>query len=566
MRQPHQPKEMSPRVEARNRPEILQEREIPAQAAHHPVSAQVANPNPAAAAIHIHHRRAVVAAVPEAARAPDTPVAVVAAPPEAAAAVPVPAVHRRAVAPRRVRAHDGGNLGDCVMKAEYSYRVISLILFALVFASANTSKGQTANQTVGENLERFFIGEELGVGTRAISMGGAYVGVSDDYSAIYWNPAGLGQIRRMEFNLGFSHSKMANKATYLDTKFDSKNTFSRLNSIGFVFPVPTYQGSLVLGFGYNKVRDFENTLEISGFSLSDSVDQDQSLLETGSLNHFSLAGSMEIQKNFFLGLALNFIGGKDDYSTRTDAYDIYDLYSYEENGELVGDLLHWRDTQNITSEYSATSLKLGALYRVGRTIRIGGAIVSPTKIEIKESWSQQSEDYIAGWQDPITNYSSGGDKYTYSYTEPYSFTFGASARLLNFTLAGDVGFQDWSQAKYNSNPPVDETKADANLSIKQNLQSVTKIRLGGEMYVPIIRARLRLGYYDNPSPYRYSKSRPDKQYLTAGASLMLDKQVMVDLGLSHGTWKVETIDAATNSPTLEDHTFDKIIGTLSIRF
>ena len=30
------------------------------------------------------------------------------------------------------------------------------------------------------------------VGTRAQGMGGAFVGVADDASAVYWNPAGLG--------------------------------------------------------------------------------------------------------------------------------------------------------------------------------------------------------------------------------------------------------------------------------------------------------------------------------------------------------------------------------------
>ena len=33
---------------------------------------------------------------------------------------------------------------------------------------------------------------EVGVGSRAIGMGGAFVGVSDDVSSLYWNPAGLG--------------------------------------------------------------------------------------------------------------------------------------------------------------------------------------------------------------------------------------------------------------------------------------------------------------------------------------------------------------------------------------
>ena len=36
------------------------------------------------------------------------------------------------------------------------------------------------------------------VGPRAGAMGGAFVGLADDYSAIYWNPAGITQIKGME--------------------------------------------------------------------------------------------------------------------------------------------------------------------------------------------------------------------------------------------------------------------------------------------------------------------------------------------------------------------------------
>lgn len=39
---------------------------------------------------------------------------------------------------------------------------------------------------------------EVGVGSRAIGMGGAFVGIADDVSSIYWNPAGLGVIKSGE--------------------------------------------------------------------------------------------------------------------------------------------------------------------------------------------------------------------------------------------------------------------------------------------------------------------------------------------------------------------------------
>jgi len=33
-----------------------------------------------------------------------------------------------------------------------------------------------------------------GLGSRALSMGGAYIGLADDWTASYWNPAGLAQL------------------------------------------------------------------------------------------------------------------------------------------------------------------------------------------------------------------------------------------------------------------------------------------------------------------------------------------------------------------------------------
>jgi len=34
---------------------------------------------------------------------------------------------------------------------------------------------------------------EIGVGARAIGMGGAFVATANDVSALYWNPAGIGR-------------------------------------------------------------------------------------------------------------------------------------------------------------------------------------------------------------------------------------------------------------------------------------------------------------------------------------------------------------------------------------
>ncbi|MBU0567282.1 hypothetical protein KJ693_09645 [bacterium] len=39
---------------------------------------------------------------------------------------------------------------------------------------------------------------KIGVGARALGMGGAFVGLADDASALYWNPAGTSQLNQKE--------------------------------------------------------------------------------------------------------------------------------------------------------------------------------------------------------------------------------------------------------------------------------------------------------------------------------------------------------------------------------
>ncbi|MGZ5479757.1 MAG: outer membrane protein transport protein, partial [Candidatus Aminicenantales bacterium] len=63
-----------------------------------------------------------------------------------------------------------------------------LLLIALLAVGLTT--GLSAN---GLNLN--------GSGAKSDAMGGAFVGLANDFSAAYWNPAGLAQITKASFSL-----------------------------------------------------------------------------------------------------------------------------------------------------------------------------------------------------------------------------------------------------------------------------------------------------------------------------------------------------------------------------
>ena len=87
---------------------------------------------------------------------------------------------------------------------------------------------------------------EIGVGARAMAMGGAYGAVANDASALYWNPAGIAWVNSVQCEL--MHNKWL-----VDTYHDF---------VGVVMPVPSLRSSFglsycSLGYGEEQVRTVE---------------------------------------------------------------------------------------------------------------------------------------------------------------------------------------------------------------------------------------------------------------------------------------------------------------------
>ena len=88
---------------------------------------------------------------------------------------------------------------------------------------------------------------KTGVGARALGLGGAFASVSDDATAIYWNPAGLARVNR--------YAIMAMGQSLGNTKWESlKDITPRYQFTGVTIPVTPYKivgsNNNVLGLGW----------------------------------------------------------------------------------------------------------------------------------------------------------------------------------------------------------------------------------------------------------------------------------------------------------------------------
>jgi len=89
---------------------------------------------------------------------------------------------------------------------------ITTIFFALILCNSNL---YADSEYAGDFLT-------LGVGARPLAMGGSFVAISDDSTATYWNPAGLGNLNHSE--AGFMRSSLFG--------LDNYNFFNYIQPLG----------------------------------------------------------------------------------------------------------------------------------------------------------------------------------------------------------------------------------------------------------------------------------------------------------------------------------------------
>jgi len=381
--------------------------------------------------------------------------------------------------------------------------------------------------------EIFSLGMQLGTGARAIAMGGAYTSVGGDFSASFWNPAALADIKRVEFYGSLSHLMRQNTVEFSDIPFNStvnenEENFTRFNDVGLAYPVPTQQGSLVFSFGYNRVKSYDSNFDFRAFNFSedDSVNQAWKELETGSLNTWTAAGAMAVSPNMKVGVGLNFWTGGSDFQTTFREVDIDDIYADFEN--------FTRD-DGLNTNISGFNVKIGGLIDLP-LLRLGATVSTPITFKVKEDFFT-SEKLLDDNLD-LAEESFDEGFFEYRIKSPWTFTGGASLNLLNFIFSGDVEYNDWTQIKYKSEPPfAGVTETEANLSIRNNYRATTRIRLGGEFTLPLTGLSFRAGYFRDPSMFQGASSDEDKQFYSAGIGFLVDKQVRLDVAFVHGFWK-----------------------------
>ena len=426
--------------------------------------------------------------------------------------------------------------------------------------------------------------DETGFGARALGMGGAYTAVADDYSSIFWNPAGLATLDNSEFYGEISHLNFNNQATFSGSLTDDTENFTRLRSLGYAFPLATTRGSFVIGVGYNRVKDFDQNLLFSGFNTQSNdfgidievdgqtetflfdrnVQQTESVRDEGGLDQWTAGFGVAMSPNFYAGLTAIVWNGNSDYEFRFDQVDT------ENNFETFpADFDSYSLFRTIQTDYTGVSLKLGALLEPAKGFKVGASLGLPTTFTVDEIYAANDNVvFDDGSDDPFDEPTS---EFRYKVKTPFSFDSGVSFSNGQFMLAGGLRYRDWSNVEFDADDEDlfdDDLRSllDENEVIRTEYEATVQYSVGGELNMPGLNSKVRLGYTSIPSPLKNPVADFDKEYLTAGVSFLVDEFVSLDVSFLRGSWNQESEDEFTPGGTLEEITANQILLGLKYQF
>jgi len=334
----------------------------------------------------------------------------------------------------------------------------------------------------------------LGGGARARSMGGAFLGVSDDASAASWNPAGLVQLDKIQTSFSFLTTTLNNQ---YDNPFSStsfKKTISTINYASFLIPFKLYSRDFVGSVVFNQAAHLRDNYVIPVDSTGHFYRNDLD----GRLNYVGLAAAGKLFSGISLGATVNIYAG----GFTNNKYQTFAPYGTTPDDTTITARPYNKAT------YSGANVTLGLMYQRDK-LRLAITGKTPLTLEETDDVSWLLDFTVRGVTNPLPLGQLGFlYKTVRKWKIPLSWGLGTSysvsERLL---LAADLEtrYQGKVKLQYQLNvldpvSPFEEINLN-DLSLMDRKESTYQFRLGAEYMIPTAlsgKLFLRGGYRNQP--------------------------------------------------------------------
>lgn len=472
---------------------------------------------------------------------------------------------------------------------------ISYVLILLTIVFAINSHAQNPNDAL--RLSEPGIISNAGL----LSMGNSGIAYNAGFSSGLSNPAVFALTKNGLFSAGFYYNDMQNDITFMDNKSNYSKSSNHLSQIGFVIPVPTFRGSMAFALGYNRVKDFNNTVQFDGFNsggtsliqdltfanddlaydlnlsygifdgdewlydetiIDGNLNQSGSIIDMGGIDTWNLSGAVEFARNLFVGVTLNIHSGSFRRDKEYFEDDSQNKYQGETSpGVESTDFQAFSIYETIDWDISGWDMKLGMLYKFNPYSQFGATIKLPTQYTIDEEYSVEAlSDFGGGIGysiDPSVS------RIEYDIKTPFELGVGFAYGIAGVSLSAQATLIDYTQMEFSDG--LDAVSRNSNNRIiADEFRTVLNYNLGAEYYLHYPKIRLAAGFMMQPSPYKNDGSEFDKKYLTLGAGFIANKSLSFNVAYVHGWWETYGDNYGFNeSRTFQDVSRDKVVFTIA---
>lgn len=298
-----------------------------------------------------------------------------------------------------------------------------------------------------------------GAGARAEGLGGAFIGVADDATAIVWNPAGLTQLEKPEGSIvvkqyfdGFKSSNSVNS----DWGISNTAKHFNLNFISAVYPFELGKYKLTAAVAY------QSQVDLYIFQKGNENEDIDEVKQTGGINTISPSVGFRFSPFFSIGLTSNIWFGSSKYR----GIDAQTGGTYGFNDDWSGFNLQAGTMMDFSAINKNFPLKAGLSFR--------------TPFKMTDKWHNYGQSTRYKWLWDIPMMAGAG----------LSYRFGE-----NFTLAADYELRAFGSSKIK--------RVNDKVYLTDHKKDLLQIRVGAE-YLLVTSAAvipLRAGFRTQPTLY-----------------------------------------------------------------
>jgi long-chain fatty acid transport protein len=335
-----------------------------------------------------------------------------------------------------------------------------------------------------------------GVGSKAIAMGGAFIGQADDYSAIFWNPAGLVQMKKP--SLSFFVTDLMPTGTYAFPAYgiDAQTKAGMYPSGALAYFKPISE-KLVIGIGAYVPAGSGAEWDVEDLKpLSYNITKgkaDNTLIWKSMIGVISVSPvvSYKVSDQFSVGASLNI------------NYAFMKLQKPATFRLVIPPFIDFRYAEQYKEDTTALGFgaTFGMMFKPVEKLSIGLTLRTPVNITFKGDATNDiaSNPFIQMSAPGIPTESGIERKATWPLWAGLGISFKATDKL---TVNADLQYTQWKkiqaiEAKYDNALWQAVFAAGGKLDLKW--EDKIQYRVGME-YAISDKLAMRAGYYYDPSP------------------------------------------------------------------